>query len=54
MNLDQLAKPLTGAVGVVCLTVLMVADTIPAEAGMGLLGAILGVGTAATAQKVKK
>ena len=54
MNLDQLSKPLTGAVGVVCLTVLMVAHTIPAEAGMGLLGAILGVGTAATAQKVKK
>jgi len=54
LNLEQLSKPLTGAVGVVCVTVLMIADTIPAEAGMGLLGALLGVGTATAAQKVKK
>ena len=35
-------KALLALVGMVCVTVLMVADSIPSEAGTGLLGAVIG------------
>ena len=35
-------KALLALVGMICVTVLMVANSIPSEAGTGMLGAVIG------------
>jgi len=51
--MNKLAKPINSAVGAICVTILMIVDTIPAEAGMAIFGALVGVGTTAAAAKAK-
>ena len=43
MTIDKLINPLNQAAGVVCITVLMALETVPAEAGLAIFGALVGV-----------
>lgn len=42
MNIANPSKALIALVGLVCLTVLMATNSIPTEAGVGMIGSILG------------
>ena len=42
MNITNPPKALIALVGLVCLTVLMATNSIPSEAGTGMIGSILG------------
>jgi hypothetical protein len=42
MNLENPSKALIALVGLICITVLLAVDSIPTEAGTGMLGTILG------------
>jgi hypothetical protein len=42
MNIANPPKALIALVGLVCLTVLMAVNAIPSEAGVGMIGSIIG------------
>lgn len=42
MNIANPSKALIALVGLICITVLMVADSISQDAGIGLLSAVIG------------
>jgi hypothetical protein len=42
MNLENPSKALIALVGLICITVLLAVNSIPTEAGTGMLGTILG------------
>ena len=42
MNIANPSKALIALVGLICITILMVADSISQDAGIGLLSAIIG------------
>lgn len=42
MNIANPSKALIALVGLICLTVLMATNSIPTEAGVGMIGSILG------------
>lgn len=42
MNITNPSKALIALVGLICLTVLLATDSIPSEAGIGMIGSILG------------
>ena len=42
MNIVNPSKALIALVGLICLTVLMAVNSIPTEAGVGLIGSIVG------------
>ena len=45
MNITNPPKALIALVGLVCLTVLLAVNAIPTEAGTGMIGSILGMGS---------
>jgi hypothetical protein len=51
MTIDKLINPLNQAAGVVCITVLMALETVPAEAGLAIFGALVGVSAGNAASK---
>jgi len=53
MNIVNPSKALIALVGLVCLTVLMAVNSIPTEAGVGLIGSIVGysIGNGVQARK---
>jgi len=51
MTIDKLINPLNQATGVVCITVLMAVGTVPAEAGLAIFGALVGVSAGNAANK---
>ena len=42
MNINNPSKALIALVGLICLTVLLAVNAIPNEAGIGMIGSILG------------
>jgi hypothetical protein len=42
MNINNPSKALIALVGLVCLTILLSVKAIPSEAGIGMIGSILG------------
>jgi len=42
MNINNPSKALIALVGLVCLTILLSVNAIPSEAGIGMIGSILG------------
>jgi hypothetical protein len=51
MTIDKLINPLNQAAGIVGITVLMALGTVPAEAGLAIFGALVGVSAGNAANK---
>lgn len=42
LNIQNPSKAMIALVGLVCITILMATDSIPSDAGVGMLGMIIG------------